>query len=91
MEIFDDQVLPADCILLKADDSNGLAYVETSALDGESNLKPRFAQRDLQDGFYEISGFTNSQESKLKAKIIQPNKELYCFAGSIDICGLESS
>ena len=87
LEISDDQVLPADCILLQAADPTGLAYVETSALDGESNLKPRFAPKELQEKFYEFSGLIYERKSKLQIKTIEPNKELYCFNGSIEICG----
>ena len=47
LEVSDDQVLPADCILLKTCKPDGMAYVETSALDGERNLKPRYAPQQI--------------------------------------------
>ena len=47
LEVSDDQVLPADCILLKTCKPDGMVYVETSALDGERNLKPRYAPQQI--------------------------------------------
>ena len=61
LEVKDEQVLPADCILLKTEKPDGLAYVETSALDGERNLKPRFAPMEIQLGFTEIFGLVNKK------------------------------
>ena len=43
------QRFPADMILLKSSDPNGIAYVETMNLDGETNLKHKQAIRDMQD------------------------------------------
>jgi len=36
-----DEDVPVDVIILDADGENGLAYVETMALDGETSLKPK--------------------------------------------------
>jgi P-type E1-E2 ATPase len=41
-----DQRIPADLVLLHADD--GCCYVETSELDGESNLKRHLVPAELQ-------------------------------------------
>ena len=40
--------LPADIALLYASNENGVAYVETAALDGESNLKSKQAPHDFE-------------------------------------------
>ena len=47
LEIKDNVALPADCILLKSENKNGQVYVETAALDGERNLKPLFAPKEI--------------------------------------------
>ena len=44
-----DEMIPADILVLRTNDSNGLCYIETSNLDGESNLK----QREVIRGFVE--------------------------------------
>lgn len=41
------EVIPADILVLKTSDENGLCYIETMNLDGESNLK----QREVVRGF----------------------------------------
>lgn len=39
----EDETFPADMILLKSSNDNGLAYIETASLDGERSLKHRSA------------------------------------------------
>ena len=41
----DNEQVPADIIVLSTSDSDGLCYVETKNLDGETNLKPRRSLR----------------------------------------------
>jgi phospholipid-translocating ATPase len=43
LEISDDEQLPADCVLLWAQDPKGKVYIQTAQLDGERALKPKFA------------------------------------------------
>lgn len=78
----DDEV-PADLVLLHADGENGLAYIETMALDGETNLKskqilPEFEGCDTTRGILEC-----------RAELIveDPNADLYNFNGRVEING----
>ena len=41
----DNDQVPADIVVLSTSDSDGMCYVETKNLDGETNLKPRRALR----------------------------------------------
>jgi len=43
------EVIPADILVLRTSDPNGLCYIETMNLDGENNLK----QREVVRGFVE--------------------------------------
>lgn len=36
-----DEVIPADMVLLHSSDPDGICHIETSSLDGETNLKQR--------------------------------------------------
>ena len=44
-----DTEFPADMLLLKSSKDNGIAYVDTLNLDGESNLKEKLAVPKIQE------------------------------------------
>ncbi|CAG8600931.1 28733_t:CDS:2 [Gigaspora margarita] len=72
--------IPADLLLLSSKGENGVCYVETAALDGETNLKQRKALE-------ETNLLLNSLESLLKfrGKLYAegPNDDLYNFNGHL--------
>ena len=47
MKINEDEFFPADMIVLKSADSKGGLYIETKNLDGETNLKAKIVEREL--------------------------------------------
>ena len=85
VEVKCDTQLPCDLVLLHSDTSDGICYVTTANLDGETNLKRRFVPSKLPAIKIE-SDFAN-----LKG-IIQcdaPNMRLDEFNGKIIINGQE--
>ncbi|EKD16506.1 aminophospholipid-translocating ATPase [Drepanopeziza brunnea f. sp. 'multigermtubi' MB_m1] len=76
--------IPADLVLIYADGPNGLAYIDTAALDGESNLKAKQAPTMLRE-----SCQSESDVPRCRAHIVveDPNIDLYNFDGQITIDG----
>jgi P-type E1-E2 ATPase len=42
-----DQMFPADLVLLATSNSEGQCFINTSSMDGEKNLKKRHVPKDL--------------------------------------------
>lgn len=74
-----DDPVPADIVLLHASGENGQAYVETMALDGETNLKSRIAPRSLR-ACSKIQGIKSCDALFV---LEDPNPDLYDFNGSL--------
>ncbi|KAF4433703.1 phospholipid-transporting ATPase DNF3 [Fusarium acutatum] len=76
-----DEPIPADLVLLHSDGENKLAYIETMALDGETNLKSKQVTPAL-EGCDTIKGI-----SKCKADFVveNPNPDLYNFDGRVTV------
>lgn len=47
MKIFNDEPLPADIVILSTSEPKGVCYIETKNLDGETNLKMKYAPNQL--------------------------------------------
>jgi len=75
-----DSAFPCDLILLSSCTENGIAYIETSTLDGEKNLKPRQSLKPT-------SGLTPESNLNFEFRIEcdDPNPKIYHFSGSIEI------
>ena len=54
--IEDREQVPADCVLLQVKDQKPEAFVKTSALDGERNLKPKLANMTVSSNFDRLFG-----------------------------------
>lgn len=79
----DDEV-PADMVLLHADGENGLAYIETMALDGETNLKPRSVSPALDGCCGTVAGVARCAAEFV---VEDPNSDLYRFDGRVVVGG----
>lgn len=76
-----DGFFPADILFLASTNADGVCYVETSNLDGETNLKIRKALEKTWDYV------TPEKASEFKGEVQceQPNNSLYTFTGNLII------
>ncbi|XP_010529938.1 PREDICTED: phospholipid-transporting ATPase 1-like [Tarenaya hassleriana] len=81
VKIHADESIPCDIVLLCTSDPSGLAYIETMNLDGESNLKTRYARQETVS-----SAFEGCSEFGL-IKCEQPNRNIYEFTATMEFNG----
>ncbi|PBP27981.1 p-type ATPase, partial [Diplocarpon rosae] len=79
----DDQI-PADIVLLSASGPNGVAYIETMALDGETNLKSKQAPTSLAKRCTSEDAIAACHAHIV---IEDPNLDLYNFDGRVTVEG----
>ena len=79
-----DEWVPADLLLLQSTGTNGVAYLESAALDGETTLKNRLAIPTIAKHCTSATDLAN-----LRATLTceHPNQDLYNFQGRIEIDG----
>ncbi|CAG9335514.1 unnamed protein product [Blepharisma stoltei] len=75
-----DEAFPCDLVMLSSSADNGIAYIETSSLDGEKTLKPRQAviatmNDTRKDDIIRIFSLIECEH---------PNARLYHFSGSLE-------
>ncbi|KAK0302813.1 drs2 neo1 protein [Friedmanniomyces endolithicus] len=75
-----DEPAPADLVLLRSSGANNLAYVETMALDGETNLKPKQPPADLIKLYGSEQGILSNRAEFV---VEDPNLDLYNFEGKV--------
>ena len=47
VKLSNDEIIPADILLLRSSDPNDICHIETANLDGETNLKQREVVKNL--------------------------------------------
>ncbi|EHL02334.1 putative phospholipid-transporting ATPase IA [Glarea lozoyensis 74030] len=82
VELSRDEEVPADIVMLHADGRDGVAYVETMALDGETNLKSRYPVPQLKCGTLDELSCCNAH-----FVVEDPNLDLYDFHGKVTVDG----
>lgn len=84
VRVSENKYFPADLILIKSSNPNGIVYVETKQLDGETNLKHKESVKELQEVLEDIE-----KVSTLKGKVVcdTPNDFLYKFDGNLHCQG----
>ncbi|KAJ4832556.1 hypothetical protein Tsubulata_000124 [Turnera subulata] len=81
VKIRSNETIPCDMVLLGTSDPSGVAYIQTMNLDGESNLKTRYARQETSLAISEgsmISGLIRCE---------QPNRNIYEFTGNMEFNG----
>ncbi|KAL8642664.1 MAG: hypothetical protein Q9228_000669 [Teloschistes exilis] len=76
-----EESFPADLVLLASSEPEGLCYIETANLDGETNLK-------IKQAIPETAGFVSPGElSRLSGRIRseQPNSSLYTYEATMTL------
>nr|XP_060635539.1 phospholipid-transporting ATPase VD [Anolis sagrei ordinatus] len=71
--------IPADMVLLYSSDGDGLCHIETSSLDGETNLKEKLIVK----GFVQQTIEMDPESFSYKIECEVPNSDLSCFRGFI--------
>ncbi|KAF8977701.1 hypothetical protein BGZ46_007178 [Entomortierella lignicola] len=76
-----EEAIPADLVLISSSEPEGMCYIETSNLDGETNLKikqalPETAQIITPLDVARLTGYVRSE---------QPNNSLYTFEGTLSL------
>jgi len=79
-----DQAVPADIVLLNVDGPNGVAYIETMALDGETNLKSKQPSPPLARNCGQINQLCSTEAHFV---VEDPNLDLYKFEGKVSVEG----
>ncbi|KAL4309392.1 hypothetical protein GQ457_01G035900 [Hibiscus cannabinus] len=81
VKIHADETIPCDMVLLGTSDPSGLAYIQTMNLDGESNLKTRYARQETASSIFEgcnVLGLIRCE---------QPNRNIYEFTANMEFNG----
>ncbi|KAL5807689.1 hypothetical protein ACOSQ3_028380 [Xanthoceras sorbifolium] len=81
VKICADDTIPCDMVLLGTSDPSGLAYIQTMNLDGESNLKTRYARQELASTEFEDPNLTGLIRCE------QPNRNIYEFMANMEFNG----
>ncbi|KAM7267047.1 hypothetical protein ACFE04_009213 [Oxalis oulophora] len=81
IKVHADETLPCDIVLLSTSDPTGVVYVQTINLDGESNLKTRYAKQET------LSKIPDKEHISGLVKCEKPNRNIYGFQATMDIDG----
>ena len=77
-----DDWVPADILLLTTDGQNSECYIETMALDGETNLKNKHPHVELHKLTSSTSGLAHINA---QVTVEDPNVDLYNFEGNLEL------
>ncbi|KAG0668053.1 aminophospholipid translocase [Maudiozyma exigua] len=81
IKVNSEEAIPADLIVISSSEPEGLCYIETANLDGETNLK-------IKQSRSETSKFIDSRQLRaIDGRILseQPNSSLYTYEGTMEL------
>ncbi|XP_054815958.1 phospholipid-transporting ATPase 1-like [Prosopis cineraria] len=79
VKIHANETIPCDIVLLSTSDPTGVAYVQTINLDGESNLKTRYAKQET------LSKLPEKERINGLIKCEKPNRNIYGFQANMEV------
>ena len=86
IKIYKEDLIPADVLIIKSSLKNGLAYMQTSNLDGENTLKPREAfyltQKENINELQKLKKLFDCNYDHFYIEVIPPNKNIYDIEGT---------
>lgn len=82
IRIQSDGAIPCDIVLLSTSDPTGVAYIQTINLDGESNLKTRYAKQETLLRSPEKEGMKG-----VSIRCERPNRNIYGFMANMEVDG----
>ncbi|XVF82645.1 hypothetical protein PTKIN_Ptkin16aG0065600 [Pterospermum kingtungense] len=85
IKIHANETIPCDMVLLSTSDPTGVAYVQTINLDGESNLKTRYAKQET------LLKIPQKEKVTGLIKCDKPNRNIYGFQANVEIDGKQLS
>ncbi|MBA0696850.1 hypothetical protein Goari_003372, partial [Gossypium aridum] len=85
IKIYANETIPCDMVLLSTSDPTGVAYVQTINLDGESNLKTRYAKQET------LAKIPENDKVIGLIKCEKPNRNIYGFQANMEVDGKQLS
>jgi len=83
IKVINENFFPSDLLLLSSSEPNGMCYIETANLDGETNLKIR---QSLSATYHCVTSESVARDLSLASVSCEmPNKHLYEFHGNLEI------
>ena len=82
LKVEKNEVLPADLLIFQTSGEEGICYIETSNLDGERNLKPKYNVKLIHTAILSQGTHVQLQGTLYYEK---PNNRLYSFRGKVKL------
>ena len=83
VKIYRDSQVPSDILVLQTSNTDGSAFVETSSLDGETNLRLKRAPASTNS----IDPARLLEKGSIKVTCDEPNVDMYSFKGHVECLG----